>query len=99
MSDFNADTVVPSIETGNGSALNNAKNSIANSKVSDSFAFRRFSITDIWDIRSKLYSYSARQLTICPDASAAADAIKNHPITQSVTNGTNWSLSRRKGAS
>jgi hypothetical protein len=51
MSDIHADTVVPSIETENGSALNNAKNGIIN------------------------------------NASAAADAIKNHPITQSVTNG------------
>lgn len=51
MSDFNPDTAIPSTETGNGSTLNNTKNSIVN------------------------------------NASAAADAIKNHPITQSVTNG------------
>ncbi|KUJ17100.1 uncharacterized protein LY89DRAFT_72063 [Mollisia scopiformis] len=38
-------------------------------------------------VRSKLHSSTTTQLTTYLDASAAADAIKNHPITQSVTNG------------
>ncbi|KAE8452637.1 hypothetical protein EG329_013896 [Mollisiaceae sp. DMI_Dod_QoI] len=51
MSDLHADIAVPSIETENGSTLNNTKNGIVN------------------------------------NTSAAADAVKNHPITQSFANG------------
>jgi hypothetical protein len=52
MSDLTAnDNPIPSVETTNGSSLEDAKNTVVN------------------------------------NASAAANAVKNHPITQSVTNG------------
>ncbi|TVY68793.1 Reticulon-like protein, partial [Lachnellula suecica] len=82
MADLSHDTVVPSIETNNtsttsnGSTLENAKNTVVNSRQSQPTApsphppFTQLT-----------------QLTSYVDASAAANAVANHPITQSVANG------------
>jgi hypothetical protein len=56
-------------------------------KALHSLRFPRSRLLTFWNRRSKLPSSSTAQLTSSLDASAAANAVKNHPITQSVTNG------------
>lgn len=91
MSDLTAnDNPIPSVETTNGSSLEDAKNTVVNSKVSESSAFftiSQISIADVLKQKIQAPELLTAQLTSSLDASAAANAVKNHPITQSVTNG------------
>lgn len=93
MSDFtnHRDDVVPSIETEPSSGLQNAKASVVNSEVRDLSATKctcsKLTLKQC-NQASELLEYHPTNLPT--DASAAADAVKNHPITQNITNGMDW---------